>query len=252
MRRIGTALAAGLFVGSIAVAVAAPAFAGPDIHANQDLPASATPSPDDSPTPDPSDPNHVTHPYDGSLTERQNTAVDAAATSLQRNPPFYQAPRAPLAIDPSQIEDVIYAINNAGTPVYEAILAGSADGARGTAQDLHRTMGLPGTYLVIIGTVYDAFSTEIDAQPVLTRAYVEAHNSGTAAVLIRFAELSGEQALGTVDTPDLIAWRPTLIFVGGVLVVGFGYLFIRSRLEKEDESEEQPPPPGAVDLPSGS
>ena len=157
-----------------------------------------------------------------------------------------------MAIDPAQSGEVVTAISAAQTPIYIAILAGSADGARGTSREIHRAMGLPGTFLTIIGTVYDAYSTEFDAQPILTRAYVEQHNSGTAAVLIRFAELSGDAAHGTVDTPDLIAWRPTLIIIGLILVLGFGYLFVRSRLEKDEQADEPPPPPGAVDVPGGS
>lgn len=234
MRRAGAAIAAGLVVGLVGFGAATPAF-------------SADPSPAIT-----ADPNHLTHLDQATPAPHNLGLVEATANALQSNPPLVQAPRAPLAVDPAQAQEVVAAINAAQTPIYMAVLAGSADGAGGTSREIHRAMGLPGTFLTIIGTVYDAYSTEFDAQPVLTRAYVEQHNAGTAAVLIRFAELSGETAHGTVDTPDLIAWRPTLIFIGLVLVLGFGYLFVRSRLEKEEQTDEPAPPPGAVDVPGGS
>ena len=72
---------------------------------------------------------------------------------------------------------------------------------------------------------------------------------GTTAVLVRFAELSGEAALGPLPTPDVIAWRPTAIVIGSVLVVGVGYLLIRGKSE-DDSDDEHAAPPGAVDVPT--
>lgn len=177
--------------------------------------------------------------------------VDAAVVSLQRNPPFFQIPRAPLAISEPDVTRVVSAIGAAGTPVYMVILPGTAVRAVGTSQEIQEKLGLPGTFLTIVGTVYETYSTEFEAKPVLTRAYAEERNNGTTAVLIRFAELSGQAALGPLPTPDVIAWKPTLIVIGSVIVVGVGYLLIRSRIDDHTD-DDQPTQPGAVDVPTAN
>lgn len=175
--------------------------------------------------------------------------VDMAVAGLQRKPPFFQFPRAPLAISEPDAARVVSAIGAAGTPVYIVILPGTAVRAVGTSQEIQQKLGLPGTFLTIVGTVYETYSTEFEAKPILTRAYAEEHNNGTTAVLVRFAELSGQAALGPLPTPDVIAWRPTLIVIGAVLVVGIGYLLIRGRAD-DDSEDEHSKPPGAVDVPT--
>ena len=100
-----------------------------------------------------------------------------------------------------------------------------------------------------IKVVYETYSTEFDSKPILTRAFAEERNNGTTAVLVRFAELSGQAALGPLPTPDVIAWRPTAIVIGSVLVVGVGYLLIRGKSEDESD-DEHAAPPGAVDVPT--
>lgn len=175
--------------------------------------------------------------------------VDMAVAGIQRQPPFFQFPRAPLAISESDTVRVVSAISAAGTPIYMVILPGTAVRAVGTSQEIQQKLGLPGTYLTIVGTVYETYSTEFEAKPILTRAYAEEHNNGTTAVLIRFAELSGQAALGPLPTPDVVAWRPTSIVIGTTLVVGIGYLLIRRKTE-DDSDDENAAPPGAVDVPT--
>jgi hypothetical protein len=178
--------------------------------------------------------------------------IDISVTALRVSPPFFQVPRAPLGIDPSQTDAVVASLQAAGTPIYVVILPGSADRAVGTSREIQQKMGLPGTYLSIVGTVYDTYSTEFSSKPVLTRAFAEQRNNGTAAVITRFAELCGQAAVGPLPTPDVVAWRPTLIVIGLVLLGGAGYLVFRTRVKPEDSPQEHPPPPGAVDVPSGS
>ena len=48
--------------------------------------------------------------------------VDMAVAGLQRKPPFFQFPRAPLAISEPDAARVVSAIGAAGTPVYIVIL----------------------------------------------------------------------------------------------------------------------------------
>jgi hypothetical protein len=161
------------------------------------------------------------------------TLVDMSVAALARKPPFFQLPRSPLAISEPDALKVVGSINAAGTPIYIVILPGSAVRAAGTSQEIQQKLGLPGTYLTLIGTVYETYSTEFDSKSILTRAFAEERNNGTTAVLMRFAQLSGQAALGPLPSPDVIAWRPTILVVGGVLVIGFGYLLIRGRQEDE-------------------
>ncbi len=175
--------------------------------------------------------------------------VDMSVAGLQRNPPFFEIPRAPLAISDADAIRVVTAIGASGTPVYIVILPGTAVRAVGTSQEIQQKLGLPGTFLTIVGTVYETYSTEFDSKPILTRAFAEERNNGTTAVLVRFAELSGQAALGPLPTPDVIAWRPTAIVIGSVLVVGVGYLLIRGKSEDESD-DEHAAPPGAVDVPT--
>jgi hypothetical protein len=170
------------------------------------------------------------------------TLVDMSVTSLSRKPPFFQVPRAPLAISEPDAIKVVTSINASGTPVYIVILPGSAVRAAGTSQEIQQKLGLPGTYLTLIGTVYETYSTEFDSKPILTRAFVEERNNGTTAVLMRFAQLSGQAALGPLPSPDVIAWRPTLIVIGTTLVLGFGYLLIRRRHQEDPPSGNTTPP----------
>ncbi len=193
------------------------------------------------PTPVPGNP--LDEPVDSEPFNLQGVAVAA----LRQEPPFFQVSRAPLAVAPNEVSQVTAAINDAGTPMFVVILPGSTGYAAGFSREVSQAMGLPGTYLSIIGTVFDTYSTEIDSQAILTRAYTEQGPNGTAAVITRFAELSGQAAQGPLPTPDMVAWRPTLIYVGVVLAVGVGFLLVRSKSPEEAEPE---PAPGAVDLPA--
>lgn len=175
--------------------------------------------------------------------------VDMSVASLARKPPFFQVPRAPLAISEPDVARVVSAIGASGTPVYIVILPGTAVRAVGTSQEIQQKLGLPGTYLTIVGTVYETYSTEFESKEILTRAFTEERNNGTTAVLVRFAELAGLAAIGPLPTPDVIAWRPTIIVLGSVLVIGIGYLLI-SGWRNKDRDEEQAAPAGAVDVPT--
>lgn len=166
------------------------------------------------------------------------TLIDTAVASLVKKPPFYQVPRAPLAISEPDVVRVVTAISESATPVYIAILPGSAVRAVGTSQEIQQKLGLPGTYLTIVGTVYETYSTEFDAKDVLTRAFAEERNNGTTAVLVRFAQLSGLAAVGPLPTPDVVAWRPTMIVIGSVLVLGIGYLLISARRNSSPKKDD--------------
>ncbi len=175
--------------------------------------------------------------------------TDVSVAMLAKQPPFYQLPRAPLAISEPDIARVVTAIGAAETPVYIVILPGTAVRAVGASQEIQQKLGLPGTYLTIIGTVYETYSTEFESKEILTRAFAEERNNGTTAVLVRFAELSGLAAVGPLPTPDVIAWRPTTIVIGSVLVLGIGYLLISGRRANKLD-DEQAAPPNAVDVPT--
>lgn len=189
-------------------------------------------------------------PYDPG--PRPISIVTVCAANLKMDPPLYQNPKAPLAIALNEVAAVEASLEAAGTPMYVSIVSGPGERAHGVSREIQERMNVPGTFLTIIGTVYDTFSTQFDAQPLLSQAFAEQRSNGTAAVITRFAELSGQAAKGPIPTPDFIAWRPTLIVVGAVLIIGFGYLFIRSRRDDDDGGTDQPTPEGAVDLPESS
>ncbi len=203
--------------------------------------------PADEAIPPPVAPTATADPLDNPVDTEPFNLQGVAVAALQKDPPFFQLNRAPLAVAPNEVGPVTEALSNAGTPMFTVILPGSTGYAVGFSREVSQAMGLPGTYLSIIGTTYDAYSTEIDAQPILTRAYTEQHTNGTAAVITRFAELSGQAAQGPLPTPDQIAWRPTLIFVGVVLAVGVGFLLVRSKAKPQAADSE---PDTAVDVPA--
>jgi|GEM_PF-1507799 len=232
--------------------LALPVLAASPAAASSDAPIRPTPAqvevvvPVEEPIADPGAPttgNPLDVPVDSEPFNLQGVAVAA----LRKDPPFFQVSRAPLAVAPNEVSQVTAAITDAGTPMFVAILPGSTGYAAGFSREVSQAMGLPGTYLSIIGTVFDTYSTEIDSQALLTRAYTEKGPNGTAAVITRFAELSGLAAQGPLPTPDMVAWRPTLIFVGAVFAIGIGFLLIRSKTPDDDELQ---PAPGAVDLPA--
>ncbi|NQU37133.1 MAG: hypothetical protein HQ526_05985 [Actinobacteria bacterium] len=202
--------------------------------------------PVEEPIPDPAR-SAVGDPLDEPIDSEPFNLQGVAVAALRENPPFFQISRAPLAVAPNEVSQVTTALNNAGTPMFVTILPGSTGYAAGFSREVSQAMGLPGTYLSIIGTVFDTYSTEIDSQAILTRAYTEKGPEGTAAVIIRFAELSGLAAQGPLPTPDMVAWRPTLIFVGSVFAIGLGFLLIRSKSPEDPEPE---PTAGAVEMPA--
>lgn len=202
--------------------------------------------PVEEPIPDPAPPT-TANPLDEPLNVEPFNMQGVAVAALRKNPPFFQVSRAPLAVSPNEVSEVTAALNDAGTPIFVTVLPGSTGYAAGFSREVSQAMGIPGTYLSIIGTVFDTYSTEIDSQSVLTRAYTEEGPNGTAAVITRFADLAGQTARGPLPTPDMVAWRPTLIFVGTVFAVGIGFLLIRSK-SPDDSAHE--PAPGDVDLPA--
>lgn len=186
-------------------------------------------------------------PLDEPVDSEPFNLQGVAVMGLRENPPLFQLGRAPLAVAQNEIPQVTTALNEAGTPMFVVILPGAGGYSAGFSREVSQAMGLPGTYLSIIGTSFDTYSTEIDSQATLTRAYTEQGPNGTAAVIIRFADLSGQAAQGPLPTPDMVAWRPTLIFVGSVLAIGVGFLLVRS---KSPDDKEPEPAPDTVDLPS--
>lgn len=182
---------------------------------------------------------------------RPVSIVSLCAVNLKLNPPLYQQPNAPLAIAPNEIGQVTTTLESQGTPLFVSILVGPGERAKGLSREIQDRMRTPGTFLTIMGTVYDAFSTEFDAQPLLAQAFAEQRHNGTAAVVDRFAVLSGQAAQGPLPTPDFIAWRPTIIVF--VVVFGVGIIVLLTGWRRRDDSPADPQPPaGAVDLPESS
>ena len=153
--------------------------------------------------------------------------VEAAILGLRTNPPMYNAHRGALVVTAEEQAAVVAAINAAQTPIYMAIVPSSSGKPSVVIAQIYAALKLPGTYLTIVETTYETYSTLFDVQPLLTRAFTEQRENGTAAVLIRFAELVGQQAHGTLPPPDAFEWVPALVFVGAVVILGLGYLLWR-------------------------
>ncbi|MGV1035634.1 MAG: hypothetical protein ACOYD0_01245 [Candidatus Nanopelagicales bacterium] len=169
-----------------------------------------------------------------------------AIQQLRTNPPLHSSGGAPLRLNAAEQARVRASIAAARAPVFVAILPGAHDTTKvaGTARQLRAGVAKPGTYLAIVGTVWDTFSTELDAQPLLTRAFSEERDNGTAAVISRFAELVGQQSRGTVPPPPGFPWIPTLIGAGVIAVLLAGYFTLQAI---RDRNQPEPAAPSGSD-----
>lgn len=159
--------------------------------------------------------------------------VEHAVAELKAKPPIYSDPAAPLAIDDAQIVEVTASIAAAQTPIFIAIVPNTGGKASDVARKLHRGLGEPGTYVGVSGTAYGTFSTDLDAQPLLTRAFAEERAHGTAAVLTRFSQLVGEQVRDPAPAEPPFPWAAILVvLIGAVVFIGI-ILLMRGRNEED-------------------
>lgn len=174
---------------------------------------------DVSPTPSPPTTGHP---------KEQSPQITLAIEALRSNPPLYNSPHAPLAITPSDEVEVKAAIRASGTPIFVAILP-RIDEPNGAAKQLFKGLDQPGTYVAVLGTVYDVYSTLFDVKSLLTHAFAEQRANSTAAVLIEFSVLVGKQASGTEIGPSGFPWPQVLIAVAIIGIAGGLYFGIQAR-----------------------
>ena len=129
--------------------------------------------------------------------------VAEAAAALTSDPVFVD-PTAERALDAGEASDLRASIRDAGTPVFVAVLPGSAGDAGAVVRSLVDEVGLSGTYAAIVGNEFRAVSTQLaDADEIATSAFQAESGSGQAAVLERFVEdvaAAGTAGRGTGGT----------------------------------------------------
>ncbi|MBP7971720.1 MAG: hypothetical protein WBB44_04255 [Candidatus Nanopelagicales bacterium] len=169
-----------------------------------------------------------------------------AIKELRADPPLYSASGAPLRLNAAEQARVRASIAATRAPIFVAILPGARDTTKvaGTARQLRAGVAKPGTYLAVVGTVWDTFSTELDAQPLLTRAFSEQRDNGTAAVISRFAELVGQHTRGVVPPPAGFPWIPTALGAGVIAILLAGYFIVERVRDRRQPETTAPAGPG--------
>lgn len=199
----------------VSLAIAAPVIGSANSFASD---ASPSPSNSDYPSPPPPLPPQA--------------VVLAAISGLIADPPLYNDPRAPLAIGPLGVRSIEAAAMAADTPVFIAVLPSTIGKPEVVTRQIHKGVGKPGSYVSVVGTRYEAQSTLFPVHDLLTRAFMQERQSGTAGVLTRFIELVGQRAHGTEAVPAPFPWREVLV-LGAVALILLGcysiFVIIRRR-----------------------
>jgi hypothetical protein len=114
--------------------------------------------------------------------------VSAAAEALRRDPVFVDL-AAERALTEIEADSLRAEIRSSGTPLFVAVLPGSAGDAGDVVRRLLQQTGLSGAYAAIAGDGFRATSTELaDADELATAAFQAASSGGPAAVLLRFVD----------------------------------------------------------------
>lgn len=175
--------------------------------------------------------------------------VAAAAEALRRDPVFVD-PAAERALTAAEADRLREEIRSSGTPLFVAVLPGSAGDGNDVVRRLLEETGLSGTYAAIVGDAFRATSTELaDADELATAAFQAASPDGPAAVLLRFADEVAAAPAGRPLPPgpgqrgtsqaddDGGGDLPSLIPIGLIAAGGVG-LFAWSRRRRRREAAE--------------
>ena len=137
--------------------------------------------------------------------------LDEVAAALRRDPVYVDAgaERALDDVDAAQLRD---AIAGAGTPIYVAVLPASAADTFGgdaaeVASELAETVGLDGTYAVVVGDSLRAGSSELPAGRAADLAVesLAAGGDDTTAVLLTFVDRVADEAPASVTSATDVA-----------------------------------------------
>ncbi|MCI3949400.1 MAG: hypothetical protein K0R11_1334, partial [Acidimicrobiales bacterium] len=180
--------------------------------------------------------------------------ADEAATALRRSP-VYVDPGAEARLTPSQAADLRQRAEDAGTPIYIALLPRAAGATEDVLVEVREAVGFRGTYVVVVGDELRATSNVVpDADLVATRALQANGAEGVAPTLAALVDDLGDAATGsgasTDDGPlattgdgseaaeEEGGTSPVLLIVLVVAVVG-GLLWLTVRRRRREEERRR-------------
>jgi hypothetical protein len=109
--------------------------------------------------------------------------ADDAATAL-RDDPVYVDPEAEAMLRARDEADLRQRVEAAGTPVFVAVLPHAAGEADDVLQDVHDAVGVPGTYVVVVGDTLRVGSDLLRTADELADAAIDEHGTeGVAPTL---------------------------------------------------------------------
>ncbi|MEU8548550.1 hypothetical protein AB0C81_16425 [Streptomyces roseoverticillatus] len=175
------------------------------------------------------------------------TGTDTVAEALRKSP-VYVDPRASAQLPPAEAEALAKKIEDAGKPVFVAVLPESAEFPRATVfQDLRTKVGIAGVYAVHLG---DAFNAHADSKVMSRNAVrnlvgtVQRSGGDTTAMLNGFVDQAVRQARGRAPA----SWGggesgvgAAGLITGGAIVVAGGagaYALYRRNKRKREEREQ--------------
>ena len=177
--------------------------------------------------------------------------ADEAATAL-REDPVYVDPSVEDVLPAAEAADLRRRVAGAGTPVFVAVLPGSAGDAETVLLELRQAVGFRGTYVVVAGDRLRAASDVLPSADVLaTQAVQEHRTSGVGPTLtalvddLRAAAAEG----GSSPTPappapegerdrDEAGTSPLLVILLAVAVVG-GLVWLTVRRRRKEEARRR-------------
>ena len=179
--------------------------------------------------------------------QQTTTALDAAATAL-RNNPVYVDDSAELAGDVNA-DRLRARIRTGESPIFVAVLPGSAGDVNQLPTQLAQRVGLRGTYAVVAGRSFRAGSSVLptgQAGSLATASFQARSSDGVGAVLETFVDRVNQAAAGRTGGGD--AGGSTSDDGGGgsgsgglllLLAAGGGGLFLWSRTKAKKRRQEE-------------
>ncbi|WP_406499990.1 hypothetical protein OG936_36075 [Streptomyces sp. NBC_00846] len=177
------------------------------------------------------------------------TGLDSVAEALKKSP-VYVDPRARDQLSEADAADLAEKIEDAGKPVFVAVLPEAAEFPPKTLmRDLRTQVGITGVYAVHLG---DGFNANADSSVMsrnavgnLTGAVKRSHSGDPEGLLTAFVDQATEQAKGQAPA----AWSGSeddegsggaavLLTVGAVAAVGGGGYALYRRSKKKRERAE--------------
>ncbi|MCX4791528.1 hypothetical protein OG369_37085 [Streptomyces sp. NBC_01221] len=177
------------------------------------------------------------------------TGLDSVAEALKKSP-VYVDPRARDQLSEADAADLAKKIEDAGKPVFVAVLPESAEFPPKTLmRDLRTQVGITGVYAVHLG---DGFNANADSSVMsrnavgnLTGAVKRSHPGDPEGLLTAFVDQATEQAKGQApatwsgsEDDEGSGGAAVLLTVGAVAAVGGGGYALYRRSKKKRERAE--------------